>query len=82
MRKQVHDELVPLREAWPLWMTAATAARYLDFSNCKDPREAFRKFAAAAKLIPRGRRRSVPLYSRRDLDLAVTVVDRGGSCLL
>jgi hypothetical protein len=68
-------EMVPLRTAWPLWMTSETAAQYLDFGGCKDPKAAFRKFVASAGLIPRARRGRIPLWARRDLDSAVIVVE-------
>lgn len=70
------EAVVPLREAWPLWMTAETAARYLDFSaECKCPREAFRQFARRHGLIPRGSVGGRPRWHRRDLDLAVTHIE-------
>jgi hypothetical protein len=59
---------------WPLWQTAATAARYLDFQHCADPVDAFRRFAKRVGLVPRGRRGDVPLFLRSDLDAAVSVV--------
>lgn len=67
-------DVVPLREAWPLWMTAATAAKYLDFSSCKDPRDAFDHFARKTGLVARGRRGDVRLWHRLDLDRAVTKI--------
>lgn len=75
-KRSVADvDMVPLRTAWPLWMTAQTAAAYLDFSHCKDPKEAFRKFGAAVGLVPRARRGRIPLWARRDLDRAVTIYE-------
>lgn len=66
------DASVPLREAWPLWMTAETAAKYLDFTaECKRPREAFRQFARRHGLIPRGNAGGRPRWHRSDLDRAV-----------
>jgi hypothetical protein len=76
---KVHDpKRAPDRaEQGGVWMTAATAAEYLDFSNCKDPVDAFRRWAKRVNLVARGRRGDVPLYMRRDLDAAVTVVVHG-----
>lgn len=73
--KRSDVDMVPLRTAWPLWMTTDTAAQYLDFGRCKDPAAAFRKFVATAKLIPRARRGRVQLWARADLDRAVTVYE-------
>lgn len=76
MGQTVHQEIsVPLREAWPIWMTAATAALYLDFQHAKNPRRCFADYARRKNLIARGRRGDVPLYHRADLDRAVTVVE-------
>lgn len=63
------------RSVWPLWMTTDTAAAYLDFTRCKDPRDAFRLFARKNGIVARGRRGDVPLYARDDLDRAVRVVE-------
>lgn len=75
MPRQASAEMVPLREAWPLWMNATTAARYLDFSNCKNPRVAFACYAKKRGIVARGRRGDVPLFHRADLDRAVTVIE-------
>jgi hypothetical protein len=56
-------------------MTTDTAAAYLDFTRCKDPRDAFRLFARKNGIVARGRRGDVPLYARDDLDRAVRVVE-------
>lgn len=69
------SEMVPLREAWPLWMTTETAAKYLDFQHCKDPRDAFTGWVRRIGLVPRGRRGDVPLWHRIDLDRAVTIFE-------
>lgn len=70
---------VPLREAWPLWMRADTAGRYLDFDNCSDPANAFRKWAAKHGVLPSGQRGDIPLWYRADLDRAVRVLEAGGA---
>lgn len=67
--------MVPLREAWPLWMRAETAARYLDMAHCAHPADAFRRFARRVGLQPRGGRGDVPLYHRVDLDRVVRRID-------
>lgn len=60
----------PKRPGNGRWLTAASAAEYLDFTHCKNPTQAFRMFARRAKLVP-GRRGDVPVYHTLDLDLAV-----------
>lgn len=54
------------------WLNAASAARYLDFSDCRDPVNAFRKWARRVdpplSVAHRGDR---PLYFRADLDRAI-----------
>lgn len=80
MKRARDVDTVPLRTAWPLWMRAETAAQYLDFGGCKDPKAAFRKFAVTAGLIPRARRGRVPLWARADLDRAVTVLEGEQPC--
>lgn len=62
-------------DGWPLWMTTETAARYLDFGHAKNPRKCFAEFARKKQLVARGRRGDRPLYHRRDLDQAVTVIE-------
>lgn len=64
----------PPLEGFGVWLTAHSAARYLDFSHCADPVDAFRRFAKRAGLVARGRRGDVPLYARADLDKAIAIV--------
>lgn len=64
---------------WPLWMTATTAALYLDFQHAKNPRRCFAEFARRKNLVPRGRRGDRPLWHRPDLDRAVTAVIADGA---
>jgi hypothetical protein len=56
-------------------MTAETAAAYLDFSTCKDPVGAFRRWAKHAGLV-RAHRGDVPLNARADLDRAINASPR------
>lgn len=67
--------MTKVRAEFPLWMTATTAAEYLDFSQCKHPRIAFVCFARRKGIEPRGHRGRIPLYHRNDLDRAVTVIE-------
>jgi hypothetical protein len=52
-----------------VWMTAQTAAKYLDFTG-KDPAEAFRVWAKRHG-VPTARRGSRVLYHRSDLLRAI-----------
>lgn len=67
------------REAAPVfgvWLTAQSAAEYLDFSRCADPVRAFRKWLArlpADRRVVPGYRGDVPVYMRTDLDHAVRI---------
>ena len=58
------------------WLTAESAAKYLDFTaECKNPREAFRRFAKRHGIIPRGSVGERPRWHRNDLDRAVTLFE-------
>lgn len=54
------------------WLNAESAAAYLDFSNCKDPVGAFRKWVRRVDPpLSIAHRGDVPLYYRDDLDRAI-----------
>lgn len=54
------------------WLNAESAAAYLDFSNCKHPTQAFRKWARRVDPpLTVAHRGDVPLYFRDDLDRAI-----------
>jgi hypothetical protein len=53
-----------------VWMNAKTAADYLDYSDCREPAEAFRVWAKRHG-VPTARRGSRVLYDRKDIDRAI-----------
>jgi len=77
LRDEVHALLREIADRLP-WMTAATAARYLDFAECQDPVAAFRAWAKRTPDLTCGHRGDVPLWHRDDLDAAVAPNRRRG----
>jgi hypothetical protein len=53
-----------------VWMSAATAATFLDMTTCREPAEAFRVWAKRHG-VPTARRGSRVLYHRTDILRAI-----------
>ncbi len=58
-----------------VWMTAATAAKFLDMTACREPAEAFRVWAKRHG-VPTARRGSRVLYHRDDILRAIGAAHR------
>lgn len=70
-RRARRQRPAPAVVGYGVWLTAASAAHYLDFTaSCKEPTEAFRRWAKRAGIVP-AFRGDVPLYARADLDRAI-----------
>lgn len=54
-----------------VWLTAESAAEYLDFGGCKHPVRAFRAWADRQEGLRKRYRGDVPLWSRAELDSAI-----------
>lgn len=54
-----------------VWLTAESAAEYLDFTGCKHPARAFRAWADRQEGLRKRYRGDVPLWSRSELDAVI-----------
>lgn len=59
------------RRDFGVWLTAESAAEYLDFSRCQHPARAFMAWARRTRGLVCGYRGDVPIWERADLDRAV-----------
>lgn len=54
-----------------VWLTAESAAEYLDFTHCQHPVRAFHAWASRQPSLRKRYRGDVPLWSRVELDAVI-----------